>query len=108
MKCPICEKGELKQRKVKEILFGVDLGEFPAEVCTNCGESFTNEDVTRKIEEVAKQKGIWGLGKRTRITKSGNSLAVRIPKELADYLQLKNGEEAYIHPEKKKIVIETK
>lgn len=87
-------------------MFGVYLGEFPAEICSKCNESFTNEKTTRKIEELAKSKGIWGLGKRTKITKTGNSLAVRIPKEIANFLKLKEGNEAYIHPEKDKIIIE--
>lgn len=106
MKCPICEKGILRKGKIKEYMFGVYLGEFPADICTNCGESFTDSQTTAKIEEAAKKKGIWGLSAKTRITKTGNSLAVRIPKKIADYLKLKNGEEAYIRPEKDKLVIE--
>ncbi|MBI4175566.1 MAG: AbrB/MazE/SpoVT family DNA-binding domain-containing protein [Candidatus Aenigmarchaeota archaeon] len=107
MKCPVCEKGTLKKGTVKEVMFGVYLGEFPAELCSVCGESFTDERTTRKIEDAAKKKGIWGLGKKTKITRTGNSLAVRIPKEIADFLNLKEGREAFIHPEEKKIVIET-
>lgn len=107
MKCPICEKGDLKKGKIHETMFGVYLGEFQAEICTKCNESFTDEKTTRVIEEVAKKRGIWGLGKKTKITKTGNSLAVRIPKEIANFLKLKNGEGVYIHPEKSKIVIET-
>ncbi|MBI2559077.1 AbrB/MazE/SpoVT family DNA-binding domain-containing protein [Candidatus Woesearchaeota archaeon] len=106
MQCPICEKGILKKGKIKETMFGVYLGEFSADICSNCKESFTDEKTTRAIEETAKKKRIWGLGKKTKITKTGNSLAVRIPKEIADFLKLKNGSEAYIHPEKNKIVIE--
>ncbi len=106
MKCPICEKGTLKKGKIKETMFGVYLGEFPAEICTKCNESFTDEKTTRAIEETAKKKGIWGLGKKTKITKTGNSLAVRIPKEIAKFLDLKEGNEAYIHPEKDRLIIE--
>ena len=87
-------------------MFGVDLGEFPAEVCTKCGESFTDEETTKKIEEAAKKKGIWGLEKKTKISQAGNSLAVRIPKEIADFLKLRKGKEAYIHPEGHNLVIE--
>lgn len=107
MKCPVCEKGTLKSGKIKETMFGVYLGEFPAEICNKCNESFTDEKTTRAIEEVAKKKGIWGLGKKTKITKTGNSLAVRIPKEIADFLKLKEGKEAYIHPDKDRLVIES-
>ena len=107
MKCPVCGKGTLKKGKTREVMFGVDLGEFPAEICTKCGESFTDEQTTKAIEEAAKEKGIWGLGKKTRITKTGNSLAVRIPKEIVNFLNLKEGKEAYIHPEKGRIIIES-
>ena len=124
MKCPVCAKGILKKGKIKETMFGVYLGEFPAEICNKCNESFTDEKTTRAIGESAKKKGIWGLGKKTktrenqrfsghrkskgfsRVTKTGNSLAVRIPKEIANFLKLKEGKEAYIHPEKDKLIIE--
>ena len=106
MKCPICNKGELKKGKIKETMFGIYLGEFPAEICTKCNESFTDSETTRKIEEIAKKKGIWGLSKKTKITKTGNSLAIRIPNDLVKFLDLHEGEEVYVHPEGKKLVIE--
>ncbi|MBI4141094.1 hypothetical protein HY485_04630 [Candidatus Woesearchaeota archaeon] len=105
-KCPICEKGTLKKVIEEHKMFGVSLGKYPGEKCTNCREVFTDGSVMAKIEAVAKQKGIWGLGKKTKIAKAGNSLAVRIPQEIAKYLKLKIGEEAYIHPEQNKLVIE--
>lgn len=108
MKCPVCEKGTLKKTKTREYIWGIYLGDFPAEVCTKCGESFVDDKAMKKIEQTAKEKGIWGLGRNTKITKTGNSLAVRIPKPIVDFLHLKDGEEAFIHPEDKKIVIEAK
>ena len=107
-KCPICEKGTLKKGKVKEKMFGVYLGEFPAEICDRYNESFMDGETMKKIEKIAKEKGIWGLGKKTKITKTGNSLAVRIPKDIANFLKLKEGADAYIHPEDGKIVVESK
>ncbi len=107
MKCPICEKGTLHHREITEEMFGVVLGRFPAEVCSSCGESLTDEETTRAIEAVAKKKGIWGLGVKTKITRTGNSLAIRIPKPIADYLHVKEGNDAFIHPEAGKLVIET-
>ena len=106
MRCPVCEQGTLKKDKIKEMMFGIYLGEFPAEICSKCHESFTDEKTTRAIEYAAKKKGVWGLGKKTKITKTGNSLAVRIPKEIAKFLHLEEGKEAYIHPEKGRLVIE--
>ena len=106
VKCPICEKGILKKSKESKVFYGIDLGEYPVEKCTKCGEIFTDSNVMREIEKKAKEKGIWGLGKKTKVTRTGNSLAVRIPKEIADFLKLKEGKEAYIHPEGNKLVIE--
>lgn len=106
-KCPLCEKGNLRKGKIKEEMFGVYLGEFPADVCDNCGESFTDAETTRKVEEIAKKKGIWGLGAKTKITKTGNSLAIRIPHRIVGFLQLKEGEEVYLQPEAGKLTIET-
>ncbi|MBS3145597.1 AbrB/MazE/SpoVT family DNA-binding domain-containing protein [Candidatus Woesearchaeota archaeon] len=107
-KCPLCGKGKLKLVKEKHVMFGVDLGTYPAEKCTFCSEIFTGSSIIKKIEEMAKKKGIWGLGATTKITKTGNSLAVRIPKKIVKYLKLKNSEEVYIYPEKDKIIIESK
>ena len=107
MKCPTCNKGILKAGKIMEEMFGVYLGEFPAQICSKCKESFTDEKTTKLIEDAAKAKGIWSLGKKTKITKTGNSLAIRIPKNIADFLNLKEGKDAYIHPDKNKLIIES-
>lgn len=106
MNCPICN-GKLIDKKIKESMFGVDLGVFPVMACSKCGESFTDEATTKKIEMAARKAGVWDLGKKTKITRSGNSLAVRLPKEIADFLKWKEGSEAYIRPEKDKIIIES-
>ncbi|MBI4453376.1 AbrB/MazE/SpoVT family DNA-binding domain-containing protein [Candidatus Woesearchaeota archaeon] len=42
------------------------------------------------------------------ITRTGNSLAVRIPKKIADYLKLVEDKEAYIHPHDHKLIIESR
>lgn len=57
MNCPMCEKGRLKRGTIREEMFGVYLGEFPADICSKCGESFTDAAATRRIEEAAKSKG---------------------------------------------------
>ena len=108
MICPICEKGELRKGKIREVMFGVDLGEFPAMICSNCKESFTDDAATKLIEEAAKKRGIWGLGKTTKITRAGNSIVVRIPKPIVNFLHIKVGQEAFVHPDKDKLVIEAR
>ena len=96
----------LKKGRIKEVMHGVELGIFPALVCGGCGESFTDDVTTKKIQSAAKKKGVWGLGMKTKVTKAGNSIAVRVPKAIAAFLDLKPGQEAYIHPEKNKLILE--
>lgn len=61
MKCPICEKGVLKKIITKEIINKVNLGNFPAEKCSSCRETFTSSETMKKIEKIAKEKKVWGL-----------------------------------------------
>jgi len=106
-KCPMCGKGSLIRKKVDETMFGVNLGRFTEWVCNSCGESFTDENTTQAIIDLAKQKGIWGLGKKVKVVKSGNSLVIRIPVEIADFMGLEKGQELFIRPEgKSKITVE--
>ena len=107
VECPVCGKGKLRRGKVREEMFGIDLGEYSAEICDSCGESFVDQDAMRKIEARAKEMGLWGLAKKVSIAKSGNSLVVRIPAKLARFLRLKGGEDALVRPEgREKIVVE--
>lgn len=80
-------------------MFGVDLGAFDGEVCRSCGESFLDEAAMDLLEQRARKAGIWGLGKKLKIAKSGNSLVLRIPADLAAFLHLKVGKEVYVRPE---------
>lgn len=106
-KCPVCDKGNLREGKIEEVMFGVSLGKFKAEICDKCNESFVSAKTMKLIEQRAKDRGIWGLAEKIRIVKSGNSLAVRIPAKIAHFLKLKEGEEIVMHPEgARKMVIE--
>jgi hypothetical protein len=106
-KCPVCDKGTLKKGQIEEAMFGVSLGKFTAEVCDNCCESFLNESAMKKVEERAKELGIWGLSKSIKVVKSGNSLSVRIPAKIAQFLELAEGKDVILYPDgKKKIVVE--
>ncbi|MBI3050989.1 hypothetical protein HYY74_00870 [Candidatus Woesearchaeota archaeon] len=60
-KCDECG-GKLKLEDVDFSLFGTSLGRFPAEVCTKCGEKVFSEEVSDRIDSVAKERGLWGLG----------------------------------------------
>lgn len=107
VKCPICEKGTLHKGEVKETMFGFDLGTYTGEICSHCKETFLDDEIMRKVEEKAKEKGIWGLADKIKIVKSGNSLVLRIPAKLIKFLKLDEGKEVMIHPEgEKKIVVD--
>ncbi len=106
-KCPVCGKGDLVSGEVKEEMFGVSLGTYPAEVCTECGETFVDGETMDAIEAKAKELGLWGLAKKVTVRKSGNSLVVSIPADLARFLHLRGGEDALLRPEaKRRLVLE--
>lgn len=106
-KCPICGKGNLVRREIEEEMFGLSLGTYQAEVCDACGESFVDGETLDAIEAKAKEMGIWGLAKKVTVRKSGNSLVVSIPAELARFLGLKEGEDALLRPEtRRKLILE--
>lgn len=106
-KCPSCGKGSLKKKRITEQMFGVELGEYEGEACGSCGETFLGEEAMKELESRARAAGIWGLGKKARVAKSGNSLVIRIPAEMAKFLRIKAGSEIFVHPEgQDRIVVE--
>jgi YgiT-type zinc finger domain-containing protein len=106
--CYSCGKGNLVKKKVDFKVYGVSLGRFDAEVCGNCGETYFDEDVSDKIDAIAKKKGLWGLEATTKVGKVGNSIDIKLNKRIADFAGLKKGEEVRIYPEgKNKIIIES-
>ena len=94
----MCGKGNLEERTIEHKEFGVSLGRFKATVCTICGEAFFDSDTAKKIQVKSKELGLFGLAKKTKVAQVGNSLAVRIPKEIAAFLQLKKEKEVRIVP----------
>jgi hypothetical protein len=105
--CPICEKGVLRKGSIEEKMFGIFLGMYEAEICDKCNESFLDEGAMKRIESRAKELGLWGVAKKVKIIKSGNSIAIRIPAQLARFLDLKEGAELLLYPEgKEKIICE--
>ncbi len=98
MKCPICEKDELRRKKIDYAQFGISLGKFDALVCQKCGETIFEGKTSERIEFLAKEKGLWGLARKTTIGTSGSSLDVKIPKSIVDFLGLEKGREAVVEP----------
>ena len=108
MKCPICEKGELKKKVVPYKIYGIELGKFPANVCSKCDEQWFDKETALEIERLEKEKGLFGMTKKSKISYSGNSLIIRIPKDVVKFMNLKKEEPISIYPEgKDKLIIET-
>lgn len=105
--CYMCERGELKAKKVPYAVYDVPVGKFDAEVCSKCGETFFTEETSKEITRATKQKGLWGLGATTKVGEAGSTLDIRLPKKIIAFLNLKKGEEVAIYPEsKKRLIIE--
>lgn len=66
--------------------FGIDFGLKDAEVCTRCGSEYLDQETMKEIETIVKERNIFGLERKISVTKSGNSLVIRIPPEIAEYL----------------------
>ena len=98
MKCVICE-AETIRRIIEYKEFGVSLGNFKADVCKKCGETYFDEKTAANIQDKSREMGLFGLAKKAKVAKIGNSIAIRIPKEIAEFLKLKKGEEVTIFPE---------
>ncbi len=105
--CYVCEKGTLRREKVPYRLFGELIGNFDAEVCSTCAETFFDEETSRKITAITKAKGLFGLCARTKIGQAGSTLDIRLPKKLIRFLKLKKGTDISVYPESKnRLIIE--
>src|SRR3989344_569194 len=100
MRCIIC-KGNANKKLVEYKEFGILLGKFNAHVCEKCGEMYFDEETANKIQQKSKELGLFGLAKKVKVAEIGNSIAIRIPKEIAEFLNLKKGREVMIIPENK-------
>ncbi len=100
MKCVICG-GRTKEKIVDYKELGISFGKYKAEVCENCGETYFDENIAEKIQQKSKQLGLFGLAKKAKVAEIGNSIAIRIPKDIAGLLNLKKGKEVTLLPKDK-------
>lgn len=91
-------KGMLEEKLVDYSEFGVSLGRYKGTVCRSCGEAFFDSEIAKKIQIKSKELGLFGLAKKTKVAQVGNSLAIRIPKEIALFTKLKKEKEVRILP----------
>lgn len=104
MICPTCKINLIKKR-IKYNLLGETLGIFPAEICPKCKEQFLSKEISEVIEKIAKEKGLWELKHKTKISKVGNSLSIRLNKKLASFFKINKGKEVTLYPENKNTII---
>ena len=89
--CPVCDSPMTKEkREIKKGVFA------QVEVCPKCEDEWIDEKGYEELYRLFTRKTF----------KLGGSLAVRIPKELADSMGLKEGTELKFAVKDKKLVIE--
>ena len=81
--------GKLKKSQCEVEFFGINFGIKPCEVCTKCGSEYLDNETVSKIQNEMKNMGIFGLERNLQVAKSGNSLVIRIPKDIAEFLGLR-------------------
>ena len=95
------------KKNVDYSLYGIKIGSFPALVCPKCGEIYFSEETSKKITEITKNKGLWGLGAKTKIGQAGSTLDIRLNKKMIDFMKLKKGKEVNIYPQSRdKLIVE--
>lgn len=100
MKCVFCNSAT-EEKLVDYAEMGVSLGKFKAQVCKKCGEAFFDSETAGKIQAKSKELGLFGLARKIKVAEVGNSIAIRVPKRLAEFVGLKKGQEVLIRPREK-------
>ena len=80
--------GTLKESQCPVEFFGIDFGIKKCEVCTNCNSEYLDEQITAEIEEEVKKRKLFGLETKVTVTKSGNSLVMRLPPEITKFANI--------------------
>ncbi len=103
-----CKCGGRLKRSLTEVeFFGIDFGMKEANVCTKCGSEYLSQEIMEEIEADVKRRRLFGLERRGRVAKSGNSLVIRIPREIAESLKIKRDLPIVIYPsERRRLVVE--
>jgi|SRR3989344_139519 len=100
MKCVLCNSN-VKEKLVEYKELGKSFGKFKANVCEKCDEVYFSSEIVDKIQQISKKLGLFGIVRKVKVAQIGNSLAIRIPKEIALATGLKKGKEVLIEPKSK-------
>lgn len=100
--------GHIKWKKERIIQEGVDCGILDVEICEKCGSKYFPEESMSIVENKLKENNLWGIKrKEIKFWKSGSSVVVRFPKEIAKSLNLSNIKIGHVYAEgKNKIAID--
>ena len=90
--------GTLKKGFTQVEFFGIDFGLKECEICTRCGSEYLNDKVLEQIEGEVKKKKLFGLEKQAQVTKSGNSLVIRLPPEIVRFSGIKYKDHVRVYP----------
>ncbi|UCF09003.1 MAG: hypothetical protein JSW28_04780 [Thermoplasmata archaeon] len=69
--------------------FGIDFGIKKIEMCTGCGDKYISDEVYEEVEKKARELGLFGLERKVKVTKSGNSLVLRLPPDIVKFAGIK-------------------
>ncbi len=90
-KCPECGALLKKEKRVLSPGIYADL-----EVCPNCEDAWVDEKDYEDLRSLFKRK----------VFKVGGSLAVRLPKEIVDMVNIHDGDEIFFTAKDHKIILE--
>ena len=65
---------------------------------SGCSSEYLSDETLNEIEQEIKKKKLFGLEKEAQITKSGNSLVIRIPPEIAKFSGIHYKDRIRIYP----------
>jgi transposase-like protein len=99
MKCPICNKTEME--RVKDVV-EQDGIEFEAFKCASCGEEIMD---MKQLGTLASKYRKLRKAKEITFAKWGNSIAVRIPSDLAKEYHIEAGKSGILTKDKEGIKI---
>lgn len=77
--------GELIKSQCEVEFFGIDFGIKKCEICKDCNAEYLDNETMQGVENEIKKRNIFGLEKLIKVTKSGNSIVIRIPPEIAKF-----------------------
>ena len=99
--------GRLAERVSEVEFFGIDFGLKRVEVCADCGTEYLSQETMEEVEAEVKKRGLFGLERRGKVSRSGNSLVIRIPQEIVKSMNLKRDIPIVIYPsDKDRLVVE--